>query len=85
MWDWQRYMGGAGSIYRWARETPALAAPDLIHLTPPGYRRTAAALAQSIGWLTPNRSSDAVARSDHPQQPLDRPQDDADDARDRLA
>lgn len=53
MWDWQRYMGGAGSIYLWARETPALAAPDLIHLTPTGYRRTATALAQSIGWLSP--------------------------------
>jgi len=53
MWDWQRYMGGAGSVYLWARETPALAAPDLIHLTPTGYRRTAAALAQSIGWLPP--------------------------------
>lgn len=50
VWDWQRYMGGPGSIYRWARETPPLAAPDLIHLTPPGYRRTAAALAQSLGW-----------------------------------
>jgi lysophospholipase L1-like esterase len=50
MWDWQRYMGGPGSIYRWARETPPLAAPDLIHLTPSGYRRTAAALAQSLGW-----------------------------------
>ncbi len=53
LWDWQRAMGGTGSIYAWARATPALAAPDLIHLTLPGYRRTAAALAQSIGWLTP--------------------------------
>jgi lysophospholipase L1-like esterase len=51
LWDWQRYMGGPGSIYRWARETPALAAADLIHLTPAGYRRSAAALAQSLGWL----------------------------------
>jgi lysophospholipase L1-like esterase len=53
VWDWQRYMGGAGSMYRWARDTPALAAPDLIHLTPAGYRRTAGALAQFIGWTGP--------------------------------
>ena len=53
VWDWQRYMGGNGSIYSWARETPPLAAYDLIHLTPLGYRRTAAALGQSIGWLAP--------------------------------
>jgi lysophospholipase L1-like esterase len=52
-WDWQRYMGGPGSMYWWARQTPALAAPDLIHLTPAGYRRTATALARSIGWLAP--------------------------------
>jgi hypothetical protein len=55
VWDWQRYMGGNGSIYRWARETPSLAAADLIHLTPLGYRRTAAALAQSLGWPAPQR------------------------------
>ena len=53
VWDWQRYMGGNGSIYSWARATPPLAAYDLIHLTPLGYRRTAAALGQSIGWLAP--------------------------------
>jgi lysophospholipase L1-like esterase len=53
VWDWQRYMGGNGSIYSWARETPPLAAYDLIHLTPLGYRRTAAALGQSVGWLAP--------------------------------
>ena len=51
VWDWQKFMGGPGSIYRWARETPPLAAPDLIHLTQPGYRRTASGLAQSFGWL----------------------------------
>ncbi len=50
LWDWQRAMGGTGSIYSWARATPALAAPDLIHLTLAGYRRSAAALAQSLGW-----------------------------------
>ena len=51
LWDWQRSMGGTGSIYAWARATPALAAPDLIHLTLAGYRRSAAALAQSLGWF----------------------------------
>lgn len=53
VWDWQRVMGGPGSMYLWARETPTLAAWDLIHLTPAGYRRTAAALAESIGWRVP--------------------------------
>ena len=55
LWDWQRSMGGTGSIYAWARATPALAAPDLIHLTPSGYRRSAAVLAQSIGWSDPRQ------------------------------
>ena len=50
VWDWQKFMGGPGSIYRWARETPPLAASDLIHLTQSGYRRTASGLAQSLGW-----------------------------------
>jgi lysophospholipase L1-like esterase len=53
LWDWQRAMGGTGSIYAWARVTPPLAAPDLIHLTLAGYRRSAAALAQSLGWTNP--------------------------------
>jgi len=55
LWDWQRSMGGTGSIYGWARATPALAASDLIHLTLAGYRRSAAALAQSIGWSNPQQ------------------------------
>jgi len=53
LWDWQRFMGGPGSMYLWARDTPPLAAGDLIHLTPFGYRRTASGLAQSLGWLDP--------------------------------
>ena len=52
LWDWQRAMGGTGSIYAWARATPALAASDLIHLTLSGYRRSATVLAQSLGWIT---------------------------------
>ena len=53
LWDWQRYMGGPGAMFQWARETPPLAAGDLIHLTPAGYRRTAVALAESFGWREP--------------------------------
>lgn len=53
VWDWQRFMGGPGSMFLWARDTPPLAAGDLIHLTPAGYRRTAAALAESFGWREP--------------------------------
>ena len=49
-WDWQSFMGGPGSIYRWASSTPPLAAQDLTHLTPAGYRRSAAAVARVVGW-----------------------------------
>ena len=49
-WRWQAYMGGQGSIYRWLLQTPPLAAPDLIHLTPEGYRRSGTALAEVLGW-----------------------------------
>ena len=49
-WDWQAYMGGMGGAYRWALAKPPLAAHDLIHLTPAGYRQTAGALAKVLGW-----------------------------------
>lgn len=49
-WDWQAYMGGPGAAYRWALKTPALAARDLTHLNPGGYRQSAAALARALGW-----------------------------------
>lgn len=49
-WDWQAYMGGMGGAYRWALAEPALAARDLIHLTPTGYRQTAGAVAKVLGW-----------------------------------
>ena len=52
-WRWQAYMGGQGSIYRWLLETPPLAAPDLTHLTPEGYRRSGMALAEVLGWDVP--------------------------------
>lgn len=49
-WDWQQAMGGAGSAYRWSRMSPPLMSGDLIHLTVPGYRRSAGALARHLGW-----------------------------------
>jgi lysophospholipase L1-like esterase len=47
-WDWQKAMGGACSIDRWARETPPLAFPDRVHLQPAGYRKSAEALFAEI-------------------------------------
>jgi len=49
-WDWQAYMGGLGGAYRWALATPPLAARDLIHLTPAGYKQTAGAFAKVLDW-----------------------------------
>lgn len=49
-WDWQRSMGGPGAAYRWSRMSPPMMSGDLIHLTAPGYRRSAAALARHLGW-----------------------------------
>jgi lysophospholipase L1-like esterase len=40
-WSMQAAMGGVGSAYTWARKSPALMAPDLIHFTPAGYRELA--------------------------------------------
>ena len=40
-WDWQKAMGGMGSAYTWAFEKPPLMSKDLIHLTIPGYQRSA--------------------------------------------
>ena len=40
-WDWQKAMGGLGSAYTWAYEKPPLMSKDLIHLTIPGYQRSA--------------------------------------------
>ncbi|MBM3807456.1 MAG: hypothetical protein FJW22_04600 [Acidimicrobiia bacterium] len=45
-------MGGTGSIYRWALHKPPLASSDLIHLTLSGYRQTAIALLNSLGWMS---------------------------------
>lgn len=38
-WDFLALMGGAGSMAQWHEE--GLAAPDLVHLTPKGYRHQA--------------------------------------------
>lgn len=56
-WNWQDLMGGPGGSYGWALATPRYAGHDLTHLTAAGYRLTANALANSLGWrsgpLTP--------------------------------
>ena len=49
-WDWQAFMGGPASIYSWVLGTPPRAAGDLTHLTPTGYRQSAAGLATALGW-----------------------------------
>lgn len=49
-WNWQDLMGGPGGSYGWALATPRYAGHDLTHLTPAGYRLTANALANSLGW-----------------------------------
>jgi lysophospholipase L1-like esterase len=43
-------MGGPGAAYAWARTSSPLMGGDLIHLTPAGYRRSAALLARHLGW-----------------------------------
>mgnify|MGYP006275465777 CR=1 FL=1 len=48
--DWQRFMGGAGSAYEWARARPALMSGDLTHLSRDGTRRSANAFANFLGW-----------------------------------
>ena len=62
-WDWQAFMGGPGGAYGWATANPALMARDLIHLSATGYRRTAAALARSLGWTDQRRGSGRDVRS----------------------
>jgi hypothetical protein len=49
-WDWQAFMGGPASMYSWVLSTPPLAARDLTHLTPTGYRQSAGAVARALGW-----------------------------------
>ncbi|MDY0059487.1 MAG: hypothetical protein RBU45_06730, partial [Myxococcota bacterium] len=47
-WDTQAAMGGPGSILRWAASSPALARPDLLHLTPAGYDLLASLLTEAL-------------------------------------
>ncbi|PUE11525.1 hypothetical protein B9Z51_04360 [Limnohabitans sp. T6-5] len=49
-WSMLDAMGGAGGAYRWAKQTPALMARDLIHFTVPGYQRLAQSFAHDLGW-----------------------------------
>jgi lysophospholipase L1-like esterase len=51
-WSMQEAMGGVGSAYPWARQNPALMAPDLIHFTTAGYRELAQRFMADFG-LTP--------------------------------
>jgi lysophospholipase L1-like esterase len=47
-WDAFRFMGGEGSMDRWAHEHPPLASADHIHLTPIGYVRAAIAFTDAL-------------------------------------
>ncbi len=51
-WSMMDAMGGPGSAYRWAQQSPALMAKDLIHFTAAGYQRLARKFAQDMGWST---------------------------------
>jgi hypothetical protein len=46
--DSRAAMGGPGGHAEWAAETPPLAATDHVHLTPVGYRKLGALLAESL-------------------------------------
>ena len=52
-WSMQAAMGGVGSAYSWARQNPALMAPDLIHFTPAGYRELANRFMADFGLTKP--------------------------------
>jgi lysophospholipase L1-like esterase len=47
-WSAAEAMGGDGGFRRWADQSPPLAAPDRVHLTPRGYATLGAALATSL-------------------------------------
>jgi lysophospholipase L1-like esterase len=52
-WSMQEAMGGVGSAYPWARKSPPLMAPDLIHFTPAGYRELANSFMADFGLTSP--------------------------------
>jgi lysophospholipase L1-like esterase len=41
-------MGGPGSLKRWAEQSPPLASPDHVHLTPDGYKLLGASIARVL-------------------------------------
>jgi len=49
-WDMYSAMGGRGSSYKWAHQTPPLMAHDLIHFTALGYQKLADDLFLKLGW-----------------------------------
>lgn len=51
-WSMMDAMGGPGSAYQWARQSPPLMARDLIHFTVAGYQRFARDFARDMGWTS---------------------------------
>lgn len=49
-WSMLDAMGGPGSAYAWARQSPPLMAKDLIHFTVAGYQRLAQQFFKDMGW-----------------------------------
>jgi len=49
-WDMYSAMGGRGSSYKWAHQSPPLMAHDLIHFTALGYQKLADDLFSRLGW-----------------------------------
>ena len=49
-WSMQDAMGGPGTAYEWARQSPPLMAKDLIHFTVAGYGRLAQQFFRDMGW-----------------------------------
>jgi len=47
-WDWQKAMGGPGSVLAWAQRKEPWAQADLMHLTSQGYAESARRFAASI-------------------------------------
>jgi hypothetical protein len=52
-WSALDAMGGPGSAYAWARESPPLMAPDLLHFTVLGYQRLGQSFGNALGWRAP--------------------------------
>ena len=47
-WDWHAFMGGEGSVHKWALQKPSLAAKDHVHLQKKGYIASADALFKAM-------------------------------------